>query len=230
MSDTSLQLDIMKALADNPVVREDEIAAQVQDGNVVLRGTVGTPLQRGEAVRTTLGVPGVQAVDDWLAVRPMGVDGRPDADTEAAVLDALIADDRVPANAIEVRVDDGVVTLRGVVEHDADREAAVRATRMVPGAAAVRDEIRVLAPASEDDVTERVTNAVSRVSITGAMSRVTVTDADGIAVRVSGHDVTLTGSVPTPTAQVVAVEAAASAPGVLRVHDELTLEDGARDV
>ena len=223
MSDSSLQLAVMKALADNPVVHADEVAAQVRDGNVILRGTVGTPLQSAEATRATLGVPGVQTVDNWLAVRPMGIDGRADADTEAAVLDALNADDRVPAAAIGVDVDDGVVTLRGVVERDADRDAADRVARGVPGAAHVRDEIRVLAPVSADDVRNRVIDAVSRVSVTGAMSRVTVTDADGIAVRVTGHDVTLTGTVRTPTAAIVAVEAAASAPGVLRVHDELTL-------
>ena len=145
MTDTSLQIAIISALAENPVVHADEVAADVHDGDVVLRGTVGTLVQKAEAARVTRGVPGVRYVDDKLAVHPMGVDGRAKADTEAAVLDALIADDRVHAGDIDVDVhDDGAVTLRGIVEYAGQRDRAERIVLGVPGVESVRNELGVL--------------------------------------------------------------------------------------
>ena len=119
MSDTTtLQQAVMEALAENPIVHADEIAVHVLDsgGDIVLRGTVGSSIQRAEAVRVGADVPGVRHVEDGLGVRVMGIDGRTDADTEAAVLDALIADEEVHAGDVEVDVDEGAVTLRGLVE------------------------------------------------------------------------------------------------------------------
>ena len=130
MSDTTttLQHAVMQALADNPIVHADEIAVQVLDGagDIVLRGTGGSPIQRAEAVRAAAAVRGVRHVEDGLGVHSMGIDGRTDADTEAAVLDALIADDEVHARDVEVDVDDGAVALRGVVEVASQRERAQR--------------------------------------------------------------------------------------------------------
>src|SRR3954462_4176765 len=128
MSDTALHRAVMEALADNPHVRADEIAVETLDdrGGITLRGTVGSIIQQAEAVRTAARVPGVRHVEDGLAVRLMGVDGRAEADTEAAVLDALGADDAVHAGDVEVEVKDGAVTLSGLVEVTAQRERAER--------------------------------------------------------------------------------------------------------
>src|SRR4051812_46129482 len=100
MSDHPLEEAIMAALADNPQVHPDEIAVQAVGPDVALRGTVGTLVQRTEAMRTARRVPGVGHVEDRLHVRPLGVDGRVDADTEAAVLAALIETDEVPVGGI----------------------------------------------------------------------------------------------------------------------------------
>jgi osmotically-inducible protein OsmY len=146
MSDLSLQRAIMHALSQNPYVHADEISLDVKDGYVILRGTVGSPIQHAEAARTTRRIEGVVQVDDQLRVRPMGIDGRADADTEAAVLDALIADDELHASDVAVDVDDGTVTLRGIVELSAQRERAQRIAMAVPGVSHVRNRLKVWLP------------------------------------------------------------------------------------
>lgn len=158
MSDITLQSDVMRALAENPLVRADEIAAQVRNGDVVLRGTVGSLVQRAEAERTTRAVPGVRRVEADLAVHPMGIDGRGEADTEAAVLDALIADDRVHAGDIDMDVDDGKVTLRGIVERADQRDTAERIVLGVPGVESVENKLGVLNQVSAEEIAERVTD------------------------------------------------------------------------
>ena len=219
MSDTTtttLQRAVLEALADNPIVHADEIAVQVLDGagDIVLRGTVGTLVQRAEAVRAAGAVPGVRHVEDGLRVHVMGIDGRTDADTGAAVLDALIADDEVHARDVEVDVDDGAVTLRGLVEIASQRERAQRIAMAVPGVTSVVNQLRVWLTVSADDVVERVTDAIGRDAIVGA---------DAVAVTVRDNDVTLSGTVGSVEHRDAARRAAEGAPGVAAVHDELTV-------
>jgi osmotically-inducible protein OsmY len=218
MSDSNLHHAVMAALADNPHVHADEIAVQALDdrGDIVLRGTVGSILQQAEAVRTTRQVPGVRHVEDGLQVRLMGIDGQADADTEAAVLDALAADDVVYARDIEVDVDDGAVTLRGLVEVVAQRDRAERIVLGVPGVASVDNRLRVWLTVSADEVAERITDALGRDALVGL---------DSIEVRVTGNDVVLSGAVTSPAHHDAAIAAAEAAPGVARVHDEITVED-----
>jgi osmotically-inducible protein OsmY len=220
MSDTTttLQQAVMEALADNAIVHADEIAVHVLDsaGDIVLRGTVGSPIQRAEAVRVAAEVPGVRHVEDGLDVRVMGIDGRTDADTEAAVLDALIADEEVHAGDVEVDVDEGAVTLRGLVEVPSQRDRAERIVMAVPGVASVENQLRVWLTVSADDVADRVTDAIGRDAIVGA---------DAITVAVVDNDVTLTGTVGSAEHRDAALEAAAGAPGVASVHDALTVRD-----
>jgi osmotically-inducible protein OsmY len=144
LSDLALGSRIIEALADAPHVDVAEIAVQCHDdGDVVLRGSVVNLLQRAEAVRTARGVLGVHAVDDQLRTRPVGADHRADAKTEAAVLDALILDDAVPAYGIDVDVDGGEVTLCGAVDIASERDAAERIAWRVPGLTEVRNRLKV---------------------------------------------------------------------------------------
>jgi osmotically-inducible protein OsmY len=222
MSDSHLHRDVMEALAYNPHVRADEIVVETLDdssGEIALRGTVGSILQQAEAVRTAEHVPGVRHVDDELEVRIMGIDGRADADTEAAVLDALAADPTVHARDIEVQVKDGAVRLSGLVEVAVQRERAERVARGVPGVASVDNRLRVWLTVSADDVAERVTDALGRDAIVGL---------ETITVRVTGNDVALSGAVRSPAQHDAAIAAAQAAPGVARVHDEITVQAAPR--
>jgi osmotically-inducible protein OsmY len=146
LSDLALRGRIIEALADAPHVDVAEIAVECHDdGDVVLRGSVVNLLQRAEAVRTARGVPGVRAVDDQMRTRPVGAGHRTAAETEAAVLDALILDDAVPAYGVDVDVDvDGTkVTLCGGVDIASQRDAAERIARQVPGVSEVRNRLKI---------------------------------------------------------------------------------------
>ena len=217
MSDLILESAVMQALAENPLVHADEIAVQADDfGDVVLRGTVGGLIQRAEVARTTRRVPGVRDVDDQLRVKPMGVDGRADADTQAAVLAALIADGGLHAADVDVQVRDGAVTLRGMVEVVSQRERAERIAMDTPGVASVDNRLRVWLSPSAADVAERVTDAIGPDAIVGA---------DELTVSVVDNDVTLTGTVRSRAHRDAAIAAAAGAPGVADFHDALRVRE-----
>jgi osmotically-inducible protein OsmY len=149
MPDNQLELAVMAALADNRHVNADEIAVQAIGDDVTLHGTVPNLVQHAEAMRTAHQVPGVGRVEDRLHVRPQGYLDRVDADTEAAVIAALIADG-VPAAGIDVEAEGDRVTLTGLVDLEAQRDRAERVALTVGGVAHVRNKVRALLPASAD--------------------------------------------------------------------------------
>jgi hyperosmotically inducible periplasmic protein len=214
MSDHILEQAIMQALADNAYVPVDEIVVEVVDGRAVLRGTVGTLVERAEAIRTTRDVRGITTVDDELFVKLMGSSGRADADTEAAVLAAFIADDELNPDDFDVKAHDGMVTLSGFVELPRQRDHAERVALGVGGVKQVRNRVAVWLTVDADDVAERITDAIGDDALIGI---------DNVSVAVDDNDVTLSGWVTSPAHHEAAVEAAAGAPGVVRVHDALEL-------
>jgi osmotically-inducible protein OsmY len=106
------------------------------------------------------------------------------------------------------------VTLSGLVELQRQRDRAERIALQVGGVSQVRNRIKVWLTVSADDVAERVTDAIGANAIVGV---------DRITVRVSGNDVMLSGIVTTQEHREAALAAAANAPGVARVHDEITV-------
>jgi osmotically-inducible protein OsmY len=208
----TLEQDIMQALADDPHVAADEISVQPFGGDVILRGTVGSPVQRAEAVRTARHVPGVERVIDDLRVELLDSIRRADVDTQAAVFDALKADQAVRESDIDVGVRDGTATLSGFVDLSSQRDRAERDALAVPGVTQVRNRLRVLFVVSADDVAERITDAIGLNAIVGA---------DRLSVTVRGDVVTVAGTVRSSDEHAVAIATAAAAPGVTDVRDEI---------
>jgi osmotically-inducible protein OsmY len=160
-------------------------------------------------VRAARTVPGVGSVDDRLEVKLLDYAGQLDADTKAAVTDALIGDSELHTADVDIEVEDGRVTLGGVVAYASQRERAERLARTVGGVTGVENRLRVLAAISADEVAERISDAI------GGADRVTVSVRDG--------DVILTGCVSSPQDRDAALAAAANSPGVADVHDELSV-------
>jgi osmotically-inducible protein OsmY len=204
----------MDALAGNPHVHVDEIAVQALGDYVIVRGTVAGEVERAEVVRTARHVSGVRVVEDRLHVRPFDVgQHREDADTEAAVMAALIADSDVPSTTIDVKAHGDQVTLSGRVDDWPQRDHAERIALGVGGVKHVDNKLGVFWNVSADDVAGRVHAAIA--------------GADRIDVEVRENDVTLTGTVGSEEDRAAALAAAADTPGVEAVRDQLTVRSPA---
>jgi osmotically-inducible protein OsmY len=86
-------------------------------------------------------VPGVRSVDNQLRVHLLDTDRRADADTAAAVMDALTADPELHAAALDIGSADDTVTLRGDLPTSEQRERAERIALRVPGVTHVRNRL-----------------------------------------------------------------------------------------
>lgn len=210
MFDQTLQRRIVAALDANPRVDDDEIAVECFDGgHVVLRGRAESPDKSTQAVRTASGVPGVRTVDDQLSPRRRGTSHRADARTEAAVLNAFIADGALPAETMHVHASDGTVTLSGRVDFPYQREEAEEVAIAVPGVSETRNHLGVWIRASVNEVTELVTDAIGEDG------------ADQLTVSAHHNVVTLSGTVRSAADRDAAVAAAASADWVVDVEDKI---------
>jgi osmotically-inducible protein OsmY len=208
--DHALQSRVAQALAANPRVDDDEIAVECFDGgHVVLRGHAESPVKSTHAVRTTGEVSGVRTVEDQLSPRRRDVRHRADARTEAAVLNAFIADDALPAETMRVQVSDGTVTLSGLVHFPFQLEEAEKVAMRVPGVSRVRNDLDVWIAVSVNEVTERVTDAIGE----DAADRLRVTARDNV--------VTLSGTVQSTAERDAAIAAAAAAAAVGDVEDRI---------
>jgi osmotically-inducible protein OsmY len=210
MFDRTLQRSVAESLRANPRVDDDEIAVECFDGgHVLLRGRAENPDKSTQAVRTASAVPGVRTVDDQLSPRGRGARHRADARTEAAVLNAFIDDDALPAETMHVHASDGTVTLSGRADFPYQREEAEEMAMAVPGVSEIRNHLSVWIRVSVNEVTERVTKAIGEAG------------ADQLTVGVHHNVVTLSGTVRSRADRDAAVAAAASADAVVDVEDRI---------
>lgn len=207
-SDAAIQQDVLQELRWDPHVSVSDIGVRVIEGVVTLTGLVENFLARVAAQNAALRVAGVHAVANDIEVRLHGVTMRTDSDLALAALYALKWDADIPTDMLDVTVSHGYVTLKGSVEHLAQRDAAERAIRLLVGVKGVTNWITVTGHPAPDDIRRRIEAACA-----------TSADADipQVSVEVHGRTVTLKGTAPSFAAKHVAEQAALSAPGVVSV-------------
>jgi osmotically-inducible protein OsmY len=123
-----------------------EIAVDADDGSVTLRGTVESFSQRRAADDDALKVDGVYDVYNELKVSLTGADRRDDDEIRGIALQSLIWDVEVPSDTVDVKVDDGWVTLKGDVSYQFESNAAYEDIAGLYGVVGITNEIRVTNP------------------------------------------------------------------------------------
>src|SRR5271166_2210988 len=125
LTNTIIDDEIRAAIRADPRIPDPaEIAVSTDEGRVTLRGTVGSLAQRRAASKDARNVDGVYAVDDELEVRLLDEARREDADIRGAVLQILMWDVEVPSESIDVKVENGWITLKGAVSYQFESDAA----------------------------------------------------------------------------------------------------------
>ena len=120
-----------------------EIAVSADAGTIMLRGTVERFSQRRAAVQDVKQIDGVYDVDDQLKVSLAGADRREDDEIRGVALQALIWDTEVPSDTVDVKVDEGWITLKGDVSFQFQSDAAYDDVASLYGVYGVTNEIRV---------------------------------------------------------------------------------------
>jgi osmotically-inducible protein OsmY len=143
-TDTPLADSVIANLDLDPRIPDSlEIAVAEDDGIVTLRGTVESFSQRRAAAQDAKNVEGVYDLDNQLKVSLTGADRREDDEIRGAALQNLIWDVDVPSDFVDVKVNDGWVTLKGDVSYQFQSDAAYDDVASLYGVLGVTNEITV---------------------------------------------------------------------------------------
>jgi osmotically-inducible protein OsmY len=147
LTDTPITDAVLARLDLDPRIPDSlEIAVEAGDEAVTLRGTVESFRQRRAAGEDAYEVDGVYDVDNQLKVSLTGSDRRDDDEIRGIALQILIWDVEVPADAVDVKVVDGWVTLKGNVSYQFESTAAYEDVARLLGVVGITNEIRVSNP------------------------------------------------------------------------------------
>jgi osmotically-inducible protein OsmY len=215
VNDEELVRLVKDELRRDPEVDAAAIAVAGSDGRVTLRGTVGSDREKRAAGKAGANVFGVVAVDNALEVASLNARRREDAELRAGVLEALMLDTAVP-ESVDVKVEDGFVTLTGTANWQYEREAAEVVAGSIGGARDVGNEIELVRPTSPDvsEVKERIARALGGKG---------AAESDQLRISASAGKVTITGSVRSWSQHDDAVAAAWATPGVTELEDRIAV-------
>jgi osmotically-inducible protein OsmY len=212
-TNAELQRDVQDAIKWEPLLNAAEIGVTVKDGMVTLTGTVDSYSKKSEAENAAKNVAGVKTVVEKIDVKYSNNGAKKD-DNEIAteIVNAFKWNWRIPNDKVKVRVEKGWVTLEGELEFNYQREAAKDAVKNLLGVTGVSNDITIKSEIQDQIEKRDIENAFKR--------NWSLNDRD-ITVKVSGHKVTLTGTVNSSYQKSEAGLAAWNAPGVWTVNNEL---------
>ena len=214
-SDKALQEAVMRELEWDASVDAAHIGVSAKDGAVTLTGHVPNYSQKWAAVRAAERVFGVKAVADEIKVKLSGVDTRDDQDIAEQIAHTFKWHTLVP-DTVRAEVRNGWVTLKGEVEWTYQKNEAERAIRDITGVTGISNLITVKPKVKPkpNEIEERIKDAITREASLDAR-RIWVTTHNGTAE--------LHGTVHSFWEKRLAEQAAASAPGVAKVENELVV-------
>ena len=215
MNELKLRDDILDELAYEPIVDAAHIGVAVDQDVVTLTGHVSSYAQKLAALAAARRVKGVHGIADEIEVRDASDVKASDDEIARRAVDVLSWDSVVPANAIQVTVRDGLVTLTGKVNWYYQKSSAERDVRRLSGVRSIVNNIEIVPHAKADNV---------KMKIEAALKRRAEIEAKDISVTVRDDDeVLLEGKVRNWDEKFAVENAAWSAPGVKNVKDRLTI-------
>jgi osmotically-inducible protein OsmY len=210
-SDNDIQTDVIDEYVWDPAVDAPDVGVQAHDGVVTLTGAVDSYVIKLAAEKAAQRVDGVRAVANDLTVRTPLTHN--DTDIAKAAANSLEANIALPADAMDVTVQNGKVTLRGEVTSYYQRVAAENAVQYLRG---VRDVINLIQIKQPQVSATEVSAGIER-----ALMRAAEVDADRIRVRTDDGHVALSGAVRSWPEKQEAGYAAWRAKGVTQVTNNI---------
>lgn len=214
-TDSEIKKDVLSELLWDPLVAETKVGVTVNEGVVTLTGHLDTYAEKVAAKRAAERVSGVKAIAVEIDVIPVGSHQRSDTEIALAVEHALGWNTSVPQDRVKLTVEKGWVTLAGDLDWNFQRRAVERMVRPLKGVVGITDNIQLKTLPIPLKLQERIQEALTRQAMR---------EARRIEVSVEGSEVTLRGQVHSWAERNAAEGATWSAPGVVRVNNQLTVE------
>jgi osmotically-inducible protein OsmY len=214
MSDRTLKQAVEDELEWEPSINAEHIGVTAEDGVVTLTGHVGSYAEKFTAEKAAKRVKGVRAIAQEIEIRFPSYKNTADDQIAKRALEIIAWNSTIPKDKVQVRVQDGFVTLSGQVDWRYQRDDAEYTVRRLTGIKGLSNEIQVKPKVQAADVKQRIESALKRNADL---------EADSIKVSVLNGRVTLDGKVKALYERDLAERTAWSAPGVISVDDHISI-------
>ena len=159
VEDLEIRVAILEALAHSRELGGKSIDVKVENRSVTLSGSVETPIQRSGAEQIARAVDGVAGVtNDLVVTNPQAATEPPsagaapgdsNADLAKRVEFELYRTTAFNTQTMQIKAEDGAVTLAGTVRSRAEQLLAERVAQTVTGVKTVKNDLKVAASAAK---------------------------------------------------------------------------------
>jgi osmotically-inducible protein OsmY len=210
-----------------------DISVATTDGTVTLTGLVPSEDIKSLAGEIARDTQGVKQVNNEIQIDPAAQPSSEstrveDLEIRTAILESFARSPELGGKNIEVKVENRMVTLAGLVETPAQRNGAEQTARAVDGVAGVTNNLAVTNPQAATEppaaaVSTADANAELAKRIEFELYRTGAFDTLTMKINVQDGSVTLAGAVRSRAEQLLAERVAQAVPGVKQVVNELTV-------
>ena len=224
-TDNRIESSAKKSYVFKHYLADDAITTESRDGAVTLTGTVAEESHIGLARDTVEGLPGVKSVDNQLTVKGASPAEHSDTWICLKVKTALLFHRNVSESGTSVKVNDGLVTLRGEAASLAQKELTTEYAKDVDNVKGVINQMTIAtAPAQP---TETVGQKIDDASITAQVKASLLshhsTSALKTKVETTQGVVTLSGAAKNDAEKSLVTKLAADINGVTSVINNMTI-------
>lgn len=216
-TDLEIQKDVMDELKWEPLLTASEIGVAVKNRVVTLSGTVDSFYKKEEAENAAKRVSGVLAVAEDIEVKPFATTKKNDTEIARMIADTLKWDSVVQDDKIRVKVEDGWVTLEGIVDWEFQKESVKNSIKNLIGIRGISNNITVKPSVTAKDIKQKISLAFHRSA---------TIDANKIEVEIEGSKAVLTGRVRSWSEKNDAEDAVWKAQGITSIENKLIIDSG----
>jgi hyperosmotically inducible periplasmic protein len=223
--DSRIESSARKSYVFKTYLKDDDIKISSKSGAVILTGAVSDSVHKSLAQETVAGLPGVTCVDNRLEVKG----SRPSANSDEWLFEkvkvTLLFHRSVSSSTTELFVKDGIVTLRGNVASQAQKELTAEYVKDVDGVKDVVNEMNVVsAPENKRSVGEKIDDASITAQVKMSLLYHRSTSALNTKVETRRGVVTLYGKAQSISEKDFATKFANDVTGVTSVKNVMTIE------
>ena len=223
--DDRIESSAKKSYVFKTYLKDDDIKIQSKDGVVSLTGTVSEEFHKSLAQETVAGLPGVKSVDNRLEVKGERPAEKSDAWITTKVKTTLLFHKSVSV-VTEVNTKDGIVTLKGEADNQAQKDLTTEYARDVEGVKDVKNEMTVSKTTKKKPQTTG--GKIDDASITAQVKMTLLyhrsTSALNTSVTTKKGVVTLSGKAKNAAEKDLAAKFAKDVKGVKSVKNQMTIE------
>jgi hyperosmotically inducible protein len=224
-TDDRIQSSAQDSYVYKTYLKDDSIKTISNDGVVTLTGTVSEESHKSLAQETVQNLPGVKSVDNQLTVNGQQPAENSDGWIGMKVKSSLFFNRNVSAVNTQVDVADGVVTLKGQADSQAQKDLTGEYAKDIEGVKSVDNQMTIGQAANQSN--QNKDNKIDDASITAQIKMAFLTHHSTSAFKtgVSTTDgvVTLSGNATSGAGKDMATKVASDINGVTNVVNNMTI-------